>query len=60
MSGLIQQIRAARSFAIKAVDVIYDTSMDVLLGYLLALAFLVAMGWAVSSGLISPPVMHPA
>ncbi len=63
MSGPLQQKRIkdlGRAYAVKAVDLIYNACTDLVLGYGLALLFLVGIGLAVSGDIVSLPVMHPA
>ncbi len=49
-----------RAFARKAIDLIYEASIDLVLGYGLAVVFLLGIGLAVSGDIVSVPVMHPA
>ncbi len=60
MSGPLQRRYTAKSYAIKIVNLLYDASVDLVLGYVLALVFLLGIGLAVAGDLISLPVMHPA
>ncbi len=62
MSGPLQQKRLkdlGRSYAVKAIDLIYGACTDMVLGYGLTLVFLLGIGLAVSGDLVSVPVMHP-
>ncbi len=49
-----------RTFARKAIDLIYDASIDLVLGHGLVVVFLLGIGLALSGDIISVPVMHPA
>ncbi len=49
-----------RAFAMKAIELIYEASIDLVLGYGLVVVFLLGIGLALSGDIISVPVMHPA